>query len=73
MRDAVLIHPAIVVVLLPSLASPQARVERNVVYGMHSETALLLDVHYPAAPNALRLSACRAVDGQRSPTIVRRG
>jgi len=32
-------------------ASAQARVDRNVVYGMYSGTALLLDVHYPAKPN----------------------
>ena len=32
-------------------ASGQARVEKNVVYGMYSGTALLLDVHYPARPN----------------------
>lgn len=29
----------------------QARVETNVVYGMYSGTALLLDVHYPEQPN----------------------
>ena len=29
----------------------QTRVDRNVVYGMYSGTALLLDVHYPAKPN----------------------
>src|SRR5262249_50210156 len=28
----------------------QARVEKNVIYGMFSGTALLLDVHYPARP-----------------------
>jgi acetyl esterase/lipase len=28
-----------------------ARVERNVIYGMYSGLALLLDVHVPAAPN----------------------
>src|SRR5215467_6622828 len=32
-------------------ASAQARVDRNVVYGMYSGTALLLDIHYPARPN----------------------
>jgi len=32
-------------------AAAQARVEKNVVYGMYSGTALLLDVHYPAQPN----------------------
>jgi dipeptidyl aminopeptidase/acylaminoacyl peptidase len=29
----------------------RARVEANVVYGMYSGLALLMDVHYPAAPN----------------------
>jgi acetyl esterase/lipase len=32
-------------------AAAQPRVERNVVYGMYSGTALLLDVHHPARPN----------------------
>ncbi|MBI4663226.1 MAG: alpha/beta hydrolase fold domain-containing protein [Verrucomicrobia bacterium] len=32
-------------------AAAQSRVETNVVYGMYSGLALLLDVHYPAAPN----------------------
>ena len=32
-------------------AMAQARVEKNVVYGMYSGTALLMDVHHPAQPN----------------------
>lgn len=39
-----------------SLAAPAAQapaVERNVVYGMYSGLALLLDVHRPARPNGL--------------------
>ena len=32
-------------------ASAQARVDKNVVYGMYSGAAMLLDVHYPAKPN----------------------
>ena len=32
-------------------ASAQARVEKNVVYGMYSGAAMLLDVHYPAKAN----------------------
>ena len=36
---------------LSDTASAQVRVDRNVVYGMYSGTALLLDVHYPAKPN----------------------
>ena len=33
------------------VARAQGRVDRNVVYGMYSGTALRLDVHYPAKPN----------------------
>ena len=36
---------------LSDTASAQSRVDRNVVYGMYSGTALLLDVLYPAKPN----------------------
>lgn len=32
-------------------ASAQSRVDKNVVYGMYSGAAMLLDVHYPAKPN----------------------
>jgi len=32
-------------------AAAQARVEKNVIYGMYSGMALLLDVHYPARQN----------------------
>jgi acetyl esterase/lipase len=32
-------------------ASAQARAEKNVIYGMYSGLALLMDVHYPAQPN----------------------
>src|SRR5712691_2246071 len=32
-------------------AAAKGRVESNVVYGMYSGAALLLDVHYPAKPN----------------------
>ena len=36
---------------IATTVSAQARVERNVVYGMYSGAAMLLDVHYPAKPN----------------------
>lgn len=32
-------------------ASAQARAEKNVIYGMYSGLALLMDIHYPAQPN----------------------
>jgi acetyl esterase/lipase len=38
---------------LNGAAAAQGRVEKNVVYGMYSGSALLLDVHYPAQPNGL--------------------
>src|SRR4051812_41718807 len=31
--------------------SAQSRVDKNVVYGMYSGAAMLLDIHYPAKPN----------------------
>ncbi|MEP7365941.1 MAG: alpha/beta hydrolase [Acidobacteriota bacterium] len=34
-------------------AAAEARVEKNVVYGMYSGLALLMDVHYPEKPNGL--------------------
>ena len=38
-------------VIASSQANEQARVEKNVVYGMYSGLALLMDVHHPAKPN----------------------
>src|SRR5499425_452046 len=42
---------AVLLLGVSDVASAQGRVDRNVVYGMYSGTALLLDVHYPAKPN----------------------
>ena len=47
---------AVSLIAIPSLgfaapAPPQVTVERNVVYGMVSGAALLLDIHRPARPN----------------------
>ena len=39
------------VLVVATSASPQPRIDRNVVYGMYSGLALLMDVHHPAAPN----------------------
>ena len=38
-------------ILAPDSGAAQARVQDNVVYGMYSGLALLMDVHYPAEPN----------------------
>ncbi|MCA0901110.1 prolyl oligopeptidase family serine peptidase [Microbulbifer agarilyticus] len=37
--------------LLVNNANAQSRVDRNVVFGMHSGLALLMDIHYPDSPN----------------------
>jgi acetyl esterase/lipase len=44
---------AVLIVLLSfaATASSQPRVDKNVIYGMHSGLALLMDVHYPDKPN----------------------
>jgi acetyl esterase/lipase len=53
MSVAVRILAAAIVMLFPSDAFSQARVEKNVIYGMYSGAALLMDVHYPAEANGL--------------------
>src|SRR5262249_5344297 len=42
---------ALFVLGLCAIASAQGRLDGNVVYGMYSGAALLLDVHYPERPN----------------------
>jgi acetyl esterase/lipase len=42
---------ATVLVAATASASAQPRVDKNVIYGMYSGAAMLLDVHYPAKPN----------------------
>ena len=41
----------LVVAAMPRALQAEARVESNVIYGMYSGLALLMDVHYPAEPN----------------------
>src|SRR5262244_2610117 len=50
-RLLLLLVSAVLLLGVCDVASAQGRVDRNVVYGMYSGTALLLDVHYPAKPN----------------------
>jgi hypothetical protein len=45
----------LIVSLLTELASGQVRVEKNVVFGMYSGLALLMDVHRPAQSNGYAL------------------
>src|SRR5687768_11788937 len=46
-------HAAVFILLLvfAAPAASEPRVDKNVVYGMHSGLALLMDVHYPDKPN----------------------
>ena len=46
-----LLAVALLIVATPGLSSAKARIESNVVFGMHSGLALLLDVHHPAKAN----------------------
>jgi hypothetical protein len=50
-RFARMAFPGLLLLGLGATAIPRGRVEQNVVYGMYSGSALLLDVHYPAQPN----------------------
>jgi len=41
----------LVLVMAPKLLLAEARVESNIVFGMYSGLALLMDIHYPDEPN----------------------
>ena len=41
----------LLVAALPGRSAAEARVESNVIYGMYSGLALLMDIHYPENPN----------------------
>jgi hypothetical protein len=41
----------LLVAAMPKHLEAETRVERNVVYGMYSGLALLMDVYYPEDPN----------------------
>ena len=47
----------VVLLMVPKVTSAQARVERNVVYGMYSGLALLMDVYRPAQSNGIAIVA----------------
>ena len=55
MRYKLVLSMFIAVSLSASPLSAQPRVDRDVVYGMYSGLALLMDVHYPAEPNGYGL------------------
>ena len=49
------IKSALAVALLASVSPAESGVDRNVVYGMYSGLALLMDVHQPEQPNGIGL------------------
>ena len=50
---AALVLVCAIVLSQPFAAGAQSRVERNVIYGMYSALALLMDVHHPDTPKGL--------------------
>ena len=46
---------ALALALLASALPAEQRTDRNVVYGMYSGLALLMDIHYPERPNGIGL------------------
>ncbi len=48
-----------VALIAPASLQAQARVESNVVYGMYSGLALLMDVYHPADPNGYGIVVIR--------------
>ena len=63
MRPLCIALTIILSVATPATAEP--RVEKNVVYGMYSGLALLLDVHYPEKPNGYGLVIINGSGGTR--------
>src|SRR5687768_7643375 len=47
----------VVLLTVPNATSAQSRVDRNVVYGMYSGLALLMDVYRPAQSNGIAIVA----------------
>ena len=47
----------VVLLAVPNPTSAQARVEKNIVYGMYSGLGLLMDVYRPAQPNGVAIVA----------------
>jgi acetyl esterase/lipase len=54
-RRALFVATGVFLALLASSVQAEPRVEKNVVYGMYSGLALLMDVHHPEQPNGYGL------------------
>ncbi len=51
MKTFQIVVALVFIIAAPGTAIAEARVESNVVFGMYSGLALLMDIHYPAEPN----------------------
>jgi len=51
MKASKFLAAILLIAVMPRLLQAEARVESNVIYGMYSGLALLMDVHYPDTPN----------------------
>ena len=65
-RLAQVLGCSLIVALCSAHATAQSRVDRNVVYGMYSGLALLMDVHRPERPNGYGI-ICIAGSGWNAP------
>lgn len=52
-----IIVSVVLLLLTPERSSAQARVEKNIVYGMYSGLGLLMDVYRPVQPNGIAIVA----------------
>lgn len=67
MKRAFTLRLCLGLMLLAAPVAAQARVEQNVVYGMYSGLALLMDVHHPAEPNGYGVILIRGSGWHTSP------
>ena len=63
-----------ILLLVPNLTLAELRVDKNVVYGMYSGLALLMDVHHPETPNGYAVvlipgSGWQASQGFNAPAL----
>ena len=56
-KKRLIVAVGVVLLTVPNVTSAQARVEKNVVYGMYSGLGLLMDVYRPSQPNSIAIVA----------------
>ena len=53
----------VIALSINSLVYAETHIEKNVIYGMYSGLALLMDIHYPAKPNRHGRARCARCAG----------